>query len=48
MFISVFNCGGGRGVRKNQEAEVVFLSGPWQIWGEEGSSWVSDSFPASA
>lgn len=34
MYVSVFNGGGGRGSGKNQEAEVVFLSGPWQIWGE--------------
>lgn len=37
MFISIFNdvCGRGeKGSGKNQEAEVVFLSGPWQIWGE--------------
>lgn len=24
----------GRGQEKNQEAEVVFLSRPWLIWGE--------------
>lgn len=25
---------GVEGGQENQEAEVVFLSGPWQIWGE--------------
>ena len=34
MFISVFNVGDERGSGKNQEAEVLFLSWPWQNWGE--------------
>lgn len=35
VFISIFNCEDRKGSgKKNQEAEVVFLSRPWLIWGE--------------